>query len=167
MDELQQKIAEAQQKDSEETQAMNELEQALEAQKEAEDKAMRALAELRNAQQRMENEKNQFAAFATQGVVLKVLEIYENYQRLVQHEPEGLDPEWKKGFELIEQQFKGFLENQGVTEIAVQVGEPIDPQKHEAMMTGEGPSGEILEVFSPGYEMKGRVIKTAKVKVGK
>lgn len=167
MDELQQKIAEAQQKDAEETEVMNELEQALQAQKEAEDRAIRALAELKNAQQRMENEKNQFAAFATQSLVLKVLEIYENYHRLLEHEPEGLDPEWKKGFELVDQQFKAFLDQQGVTTIAVQAGDKIDPERHEAMMTGEGPEGEILEVFSPGYEMKGRVIKTAKVKVGK
>jgi len=167
MDELKQKITEAQAKDAEESEAMSELEEALQAQKDAEDKAMRALAELKNAQTRMEKEKDQFAAFATQSVVLKVLDIYENYHRLLEHEPEGLDAEWKKGFELINQQFESFLEQQGVMKIEVKAGDQIDPERHEAMMTGEGPVGEILEVFSPGYEMRGRVIKTAKVKVGK
>lgn len=186
LDDLKAKIAEAQEQDAAETEAMNELESALQAQKEAEDRALRAMAELKNAQQRMENEKNQFAAFATQGVVLRVLEIYENYHRLLQHRPDasadvsndpastgGQNPmskevqEWVKGLELIDQQFSGFLEQQGVTVIEVKAGDQIDPEKHEAMMTGEGNPGEILEVFSQGYEMKGRVIKTAKVKVGK
>jgi molecular chaperone GrpE len=176
MEELKAKIAEAQQKDVEETESLNELEEAQKGQKEAEDRALRAMAELKNAQQRMENEKNQFVAFATQGLVLKVLEIYENYHRLMEHQSEranGEGPrsneeeEWLKGLELIDQQFGSFLEQQGVSAIEVKVGEQIDPEKHEAMMTGEGKDGEILEVFSRGYEMKGRVIKTAKVKVAK
>jgi len=166
LDELQEKIKAAQEADAQETEAMSELEDALNAQRDAEDRALRAMAELKNAQQRMENEKNQFAAFATQSVVLKVLEIYENYHRLLEHEPEGMDIEWKKGFELIDQQFQQFLEAQGVKVVEVKVGDKIDPEKHEAMMTGKGQEGEILEVFSQGYEMKGRVIKTAKVKVG-
>jgi molecular chaperone GrpE (heat shock protein) len=33
-------------------------------------------------------------------------------------------------------------------------------------MNGEGPTGEIIEVFEAGYTLKGRVIRAAKVKVG-
>lgn len=138
-----------------------------EAASEAQEKAMRAMAELQNAQRRMEQEKANFAAYATQGLMLQVLEIYENYRRLLEHEPEGLDEEWKKGFELIEQQFRQLMEQQGVTEIETKVGDKIDPEKHEAMLTGEGEEGVILEVFSAGYEMRERVLKAAKVKVGK
>jgi molecular chaperone GrpE len=176
MEELKAKIVEAQQKDVEETESLNELEEAQKAQQDAEDRSLRAMAELKNAQQRMEVEKNQFAAFATQGLVLKVLEIYENYHRLMEHRPERAkeegprakaEEEWLKGLELIDQQFGSFLEQQGVSAIVVKPGDMIDPEKHEAMMTGEGQDGEILEVFSQGYEMKGRVIKTAKVKVAK
>lgn len=135
--------------------------------KEAEEKSMRALADLKNAQRRMEEEKASFAAFAAQGLVLQVLDIYENYHRLMAHKPEGLpEDEWHKGLDLIDQQFQGFLEQQGVTVLEPRVGDQIDPVKHEVMMSGEGKQGEILEVFSPGYEMRGRVIKTAKVKVG-
>lgn len=175
MEELKAKIAEAQQKDAEETESLNELEEAQKAQKEAEDRALRAMAELKNAQQRMENEKNQFAAFATQKMLLELLEVYENYSRLMSHQPEWLkdevkkqgSDEWLNGLELIDKQFSTFMEQQGVSIIEVKAGDMIDPEKHEAMMTGEGQDGIILEVFSQGYEMKGRVIKTAKVKVGK
>ncbi|MDP2691350.1 MAG: nucleotide exchange factor GrpE [bacterium] len=133
---------------------------------EAESKALRAVADLHNAQRRMEEEKSSFSAFAAQKLVLQVLEIYENYHRLLEHEPEGLDAEWKKGFELIDWQFQSFLDQQGVSLMEVKEGDQIDPAKHEVMMTGEGDVGKILEIFSQGYEMRGRVIKTAKVKVG-
>ncbi|MGE3279151.1 MAG: nucleotide exchange factor GrpE, partial [Candidatus Altimarinota bacterium] len=65
------------------------------------------------------------------------------------------------------QQFQSFLEQQGVKKLEVKSGEMINPEHHEAVMSGEGADGQILEVFSPGYEMKGRIIKTAKVKVGR
>ncbi len=84
------------------------------------------------------------------------------------HKPEDLpESEWLKGLELIDQQFQKFMEQQGVVQIETKVGGTIDPEKHEAMMTDEGEKDEILEVFSEGFEMNGRVIKTAKVKVGK
>jgi len=170
MDELKKKIADAQKNEEKSVHEsyQEEINQLKLSQKEVEDQAMRALAELKNAQRRMEEEKSQFAAFATKGLVLQVLEIYENYHRLITHKPGGIpDDEWHKGLELIDLQFGKFLEQQGVTQIEAKVGDQIDPEKHEAMMTGEGKAGEILEVFSEGYEMRGRVIKTAKVKVGK
>lgn len=135
-------------------------------------KTKRALADLENARRRMEEEKNAFAAFATQAFIIQMLELYDNFHRLLTHQPEIKSQDesmkqWLKGLELIDQQFQSFLERQGVKRTTVQVGEKIDPQKHEAVMSGEGEEGVILEVFSVGYEMRGRVIQTAKVKVGK
>lgn len=149
--------------------------QELEAKvKDAEDRALRSLAELRNAQQRMEQDKASFAAFANQRLVVQLIDIYENYHRLMAHEPTWLKEEvqkrggeeWLKGLELIDQQFSKFMEQQGVKQIEAQPGEKLNPEKHEAMMTGDGEKDLILEVYSAGYEMNGRVIKTAKVKVG-
>lgn len=182
--ELKKKIEEAQQKEGEERveQAngeMKKLEEEIQALKlaneDAQTKALRALADLQNARRRMEEEKASFAAFANQSLILKVLDIYENYHRLLEHKPGGLDEEmkkrgneeWVKGLELIDQQFQSFLDQQGVKKIEAKPGDTINPEQHEAVMSGEGEQGVILEVFSPGYEMKGRVVKTAKVKVGK
>lgn len=176
-DELKKKLEEAQQKEAANQEAsmngeMKKLEEEIEALKaaneEAQTKALRALADLQNARRRMEEEKASFAAFAAQSLVLKVLEIYENYHRLLEHKPEGIpEGEWLKGLELIDQQFQSFLDQQGVKKLEVKPGDMINPEHHEAVMTGEGEAGHILEVFSPAYEMKGRIIKTAKVKVGK
>lgn len=177
LSELKKKVEEAQQQEAafsaeQQNGEMKKLSEEIEALKaaneDAQSKALRALADLQNARRRMEEEKASFVAFASQSLVLKVLDIYENYHRLLSHKPEGLpDGEWLKGLELIDQQFQGFLEQQGVKVVEALVGEKINPEKQEAVMSGEGEEGVILEVFSPGYEMKGRVIKTAKVKVGK
>lgn len=170
LDALKKKVEDARQQEqgslhAEYGEKMAELEKA---KADAEAKAVRALADLQNARKRMEEEKATFAVFAAQSLVLKVLDIYENYHRLMQHKPEGLpQDEWHKGLDLIDQQFQKFLEEQGVTVLVAKAGELIDPVKHEVVMSGEGAEGLILEVFSPGYEMGGRVIKTAKVKVGK
>ena len=177
---LMKKIKDLKKKDRDDVhqKCQEELEELKKAKADAEDRAVRAMAELQNAQKRMEGEKSSFAAFATQSLVLQVLEIYENYHRLLEHEPEFLSEEtrkrgseapltqWKVGFELIEKQFQSFMQQQGVAKIELKAGDKIDPIKHQAMLTGEGEEGVVLEVFSPGYEMRGRVVKTAKVKVG-
>lgn len=158
----------AEQQNGEMRKLSEEIEALKAANEDAQSKALRALADLQNARRRMEEEKASFVAFASQSLVLKVLDIYENYHRLLSHKPDGLpEGEWLKGLELIDQQFQSFLEQQGVKMVEAAVGGKIDPEKQEAVMSGDGEEGVILEVFSPGYEMKGRVIKTAKVKVGK
>jgi molecular chaperone GrpE (heat shock protein) len=37
---------------------------------------------------------------------------------------------------------------------------------HEVLQAGPGKEGEITEVFEEGYELSGRVLRPAKVKVG-
>lgn len=169
MDELKQKIADAQAK--EEGSVHNTYQEEIEKLKaekiEAEAQMKRVVADFQNSKRRLEEEKTQFAAFASQKVMMQVIDIYENYERLLAHEPEGLDEEWKKGFELIYQQFQKLMESQGVVKVEVKIGEQIDPEKHQAMMSEEGPQGEILEVYSHAYEMNGRILKSAMVKVGK
>lgn len=168
--EIKKKIEEAKQKEQESLRQAedDEIEKLKTALVDAEAKALRSLADLQNARKRMEEEKALFSAYATQELVLQLLDIYDTYHRLMTHKPADLKmDEWHKGLELLDQQFKTFLGRQGVKILDTKEGEHIDPLKHEAVMTGEGEEGMILEVFSEGYEMRGRVIRTAKVKVGK
>lgn len=139
-------------------------------------KALRALADLQNARKRMEEEKATFVAFAAQQIVVQAIDLYENLHRLIVHAPsvpatataeeKKKHEEWQKGLSLIDQQFQRFFEQQGVKRIDVKIGDPIDPSRHEAVMSGEGKEGAILEILTNGYELRGRVIRTAKVKVG-
>ncbi len=133
----------------------------------ANNKALRALADLQNARKRMEEEKATFATFATKNVVLEVIDMLENFERSMAHKPDTLkDGDWLKGLELLSAQFQKFFSIHGVKKLEAKAGDRVDPAKHEAVMASEGEEGVILEVFSTGYEMGGRVIRTAKVKVG-
>jgi molecular chaperone GrpE len=61
------------------------------------------------------------------------------------------------------------LEKLGVSVIDP-LGEPFDPERHEAMMTRESGTAEpnsILEVVQPGYELNGRLLRPARVIVAR
>ena len=47
------------------------------------------------------------------------------------------------------------------------VGQMFDPYKHEAIRYEEGEEGKIIEVIQKGYLMRGKVLRYAKVIVGK
>lgn len=176
MDEIKKKIAEAKKNEQKATEAEQkptedklhqQIEELQKRVSEAESKALRALADLSNAKKRMEQEKASFAAFANVAVMLQVIEVYENYRRVIEHVPkETSETDWLKGLRLLDQQFQKVFETEGVQRMSVQPGEKVDPAKHEIVMSAPGAEGEILEIFSDGYGMKGRVIRAAKVKVG-
>ncbi|MDP3976297.1 MAG: nucleotide exchange factor GrpE [bacterium] len=133
---------------------------------EAEGRALRAVAELQNAKRRMEEDKRSFAAFANQGLILELLGIVESFNRSAEHLPEDLKSnEWAKGVLMIDQQLNAFLAKQGVKKIEVKKGDAIDPSKHEVVMR-EGEGQLVVDVLERGYEMNGRVVKPARVKVG-
>ena len=45
-------------------------------------------------------------------------------------------------------------------------GEIADPMRHEVLTIGPGEEGNVIEVFEEGYELNGKVIRPAKVRVG-
>lgn len=65
----------------------------------------------------------------------------------------------------MQQKFRGVLEAAGVTEIEA-MGQPFDPERHEAVTTAPGPDGQVIEVMRRGYMLQDRVIRPASVVVG-
>ena len=79
--------------------------------------------------------------------------------------PEG--DKFADGMELILVQLKGVLEKNKVEEIKA-LGEPFDPNFHNAVMTEavEGTeSGIVTRVMQKGYTLNGKVIRPAMVAV--
>ncbi|MDP9185137.1 MAG: nucleotide exchange factor GrpE, partial [Actinomycetota bacterium] len=71
-----------------------------------------------------------------------------------------------KGVELVYAKLLDVLRAEGLERIDAE-GQPFDPAMHEALLqTGEG-DGElyVVEVFRPGYRLRGRVIRPAGVRV--
>jgi molecular chaperone GrpE len=71
----------------------------------------------------------------------------------------------RKGVELVYAELLGVLERAGLEPIAA-LGEPFDPNVHEAVMQDDGP-GEprVGNVLRTGWKLKGRVLRPAMVKV--
>ena len=130
------------------------------------DLAGRAQADLQNAKMRMEKDREELRAFASESVIRRMLPIVDNFQRAFQHLPEELkNHEWVKGVQAIEQELMNQMQELGVRKIDA-LGKSVDATKHEVLTTGPGEEGKIIDVFEEGYELHGKILRPAKVKVG-
>lgn len=128
--------------------------------------AARAQAELQNAKIRMEKEATEIRMFASESLLKRLLPTIDNFQRAFSHLPEDLkNHEWVKGVAAIEQELMKQLSTAGLSKMNA-VGQTVDPHKHEILLEGEGDAGTVLEVLEDGYELHGKVLRPAKVKVG-
>ncbi|MCF7845994.1 MAG: nucleotide exchange factor GrpE [Candidatus Peribacteraceae bacterium] len=132
-----------------------------------EEKYLRALAELENFRKQVERDKTDLAKFANENCLSALLPVLDNFKRAAAHLPEGLKKnEWASGVSSIEKQFEATLTDLGLRRIEAKTGDPVDVNRHEAIATGAGESGIILEVIEDGYELNGKVLRAAKVRVG-
>ena len=125
----------------------------------------RLFAEFQNYKRRTEKEKSDLYAYAGEKFAKGLLEVIDNFERAMDAKPEG--DKFADGMELILVQLKGVLEKNNVEEIKA-LGEPFDPNFHNAVMTEavEGTeSGMVTRVMQKGYKLNGKVIRPAMVAV--
>ena len=122
-------------------------------------KYIRALADYQNLAKRVEREKELFVKFANSVLILRMLPVLDNLERAQEHlKDEGID--------LVIKQFKEALSSEGVNEVEG-IGSEFNPEIHEAIAHGEGEEGKVIEVFEKGYKLGDKIIRPAKVRVGK
>ena len=125
----------------------------------------RLFAEFQNYKRRTEKEKSDLYAYAGEKFAKGLLDVIDNFERAMDAKPEG--DKFADGMELILVQLKGVLEKNKVEEIKA-LGEPFDPNFHNAVMTEavEGTeSGIVTRVMQKGYTLNGKVIRPAMVAV--
>ena len=131
----------------------------------ANDKYLRLAAEYDNYRKRTAREKEHLYNDAKIDTIKPFLAVLDNLERGVQQFEEG-DPH-RQGMDLICKQFMEVLGQMGVTEIPA-LGQPFDPEKHNAVMHTEDESaGEntVVEVFQKGFMIGDKVLRFAMVKV--
>ncbi len=124
-------------------------------------------AEFENFKKRVEREKEQYCKYANGQLLLHLLPIIDVFEEALKRK-ENKD-QFVKGIELIHQQLNKLLDEQGVRKIECE-GNKFDPYYHEALMqekTEGKKEGTILEELQPGYMLKDKVLRHAKVKVAK
>lgn len=136
---------------------------------EAQDKWLRAVAEMDNLRKRTRREVADAHRFAKADALRGFLDILDNLERALQSSAAGADtgaPDaFRDGIELIRQRMRGVLQEQGVTTIEA-MGLHLDPTVHEAVgqLPREGSeSGTIIEVAQPGYKLGELVLRPARV----
>jgi len=135
---------------------------------EQQDKFLRLAAEYDNYRKRTAKEKENIYADAKIETLTAMLPVYDNLERgLAQFKDEDKDSPHRKGLEMIFSQFRESLAKLGVTTIDA-VGQPFDPEKHNAVMHVEDETvGEntVVEVLQQGFLLGDRVLRFAIVKV--
>ena len=130
------------------------------------DKYLRLAAEYDNYRKRTAKEKESLYTDAKIDTVKALLGVYDNLERgLAQYGDE--ESPHRKGLEMVFNQFKESLKKLGV-ETMDAVGQPFDPEKHNAVMHIEDESyGEntVVEVLQQGFTLGDKVLRFAIVKV--
>ena len=130
------------------------------------DIAGRAQADLQNAKDRLERERQEIGKFALVGAMTRLLPTLDNLQRAFTHLPEDLkNHEWVNGIVAIEGELMRTAGDLGLTRMQ-SLGLPVDTNLHEVLQTGPGEANKVIEVFEEGYTFNGKVLRPAKVRVG-
>ena len=148
-----------------EEKAESKEEKKAEAPQGASDAYLRLLAEYDNYRKRSQKEKDSLYADIRADTVTKFLPVYDNLVRALRQGTE--DEAYRKGVEMIMNQFCQTLEKLGVTKTE-SLGQKFDPKFHNAVMhveDDEKGENEIVEVFQEGFMLGDKVIRFAMVKV--
>ena len=130
------------------------------------DKYLRLAAEYDNYRKRTAKEKESLYTDAKIDTVNALLGVYDNLERGIAQYGDEESPH-RKGLEMVFSQFKESLKKLGV-ETMDAVGQPFDPEKHNAVMHIEDESyGEntVVEVLQQGFTLGDKVLRFAIVKV--
>ncbi|MDO4639234.1 MAG: nucleotide exchange factor GrpE [Leptotrichia hongkongensis] len=130
----------------------------------------RKLAEFQNFTKRKENEVAEMRKYASEGIVVKLLDNIDNLERAVDASKESQNfDSLIEGVNMILNNLKNLLTEEGVEEIEA-AGKEYDPYEHKAMITEnkeELDDNVVVQVFQKGYKMKGKVVRPAMVTVNK
>lgn len=134
------------------------------------DKYLRALAENENARKRIRQQAEESTRIQREGLLRDLLPVVDNLERALGHA--RTDENRKsviEGVEMVLRSLLEYLKSQGVTPVA-SVGQPFDPNRHEAVDHVASPShppNSVVEEFHRGYQMGDRVLRPARVSVAK
>ncbi len=132
------------------------------------DTFLRGKAELENFKKRLTKEKEDFVQFANERLLKELVQIEDNLERAMAA-PNATLESLKEGVEMIQKQFATFLKNQKVEPIEA-FGKPFDPNLHEVLNQQESNEHEentVIQEYSKGYTLNGRILRSAKVVISK
>jgi molecular chaperone GrpE len=134
-------------------------------------KLLRATADYRNSQRRLEQDKQQAVQYANSSLIKLLLPVIDNFERALSVDPDKTDvPKLLQGMQIVHDELLNVLKKQEVEAVAPQPGEPFNPELHQALM--QQPNDQYSEptvtmLLQKGYTHLGRVLRPAGVAVSK
>lgn len=130
------------------------------------DRVLRLQAEMENLRSRTAREVNEERRYAALPIVRDLLPVVDNIDRAIEAaEQSGEATPLLEGFKLVRQQVLTILEQHHCKTIPA-VGEPFDPQVHEAILqqpSDEQPANHVLQETQTGYQLHDRVVRASQV----
>jgi len=128
----------------------------------------RARAEFANARKRLERQRAEAYANAGASFVTKLLPVVDDLKRALDSAPaEIAENPWYEGLDLVNRKLQSMMEAMDVRPIEA-VGQPFDPNLHEALALREAEdveSGIVIEELQTGYRLGDKVIRPSLVNV--
>lgn len=147
---------------------MEELEKDL---ADAKDKYLRLYAEFDNYKKRTVRERIEMMSTAARDTIAAILPVIDDFDRAKKSAEDDASSEvFSEGVALVYNKLHGIMKSKGVTAMESN-GESFDPELHEAITEIPAPSeelkGKVIDTIEKGYLLNEKIIRHAKVVVGK
>ncbi len=119
----------------------------------------RALADYKNLQKRVSEERSTITQLANIVLIENLLPVLDNFLLLEEHSSDV-------ALNMSIKEFVQVLENAGLKEIDIKPGDTFDPKKMDAIEKTEGETNKVMEMVRKGYYFKDKLIRPVSVKVG-
>lgn len=137
---------------------------------ELKDKYMRLFAEFENYKKRSVREKLDWMKTAAQDTMSALLPVLDDFDRAKKFAEGNQESAWSDGVELVYQKLYNSLKQKGL-EAMESTGQAFDPELHDAITEIPAPTedmqGKVIDTVEKGYRLNDKIIRHAKVVVGK
>ena len=132
-----------------------------------EDRYLRLYAEFDNYRKRTNRERISMIETAGRNVLESLLPVVDDFERGLKVETADANI-LKEGQQLVYTKLVQILEHHGLKSLNVATGDDFDTDRCEAVTNIPHPElkGKVVDVIEQGYELKGAVVRFAKVVVG-
>ncbi|MFT4970269.1 MAG: molecular chaperone GrpE [Chitinophagales bacterium] len=150
---------------------ISELEEVKTQLAEQKEKYLRLFADFDNYKKRTAKERLDLLNTAGKDIVLSVIPVIDDFERAIAVAEDAQEVESvKEGMILIKNKMFSVLQQRGLKQMESK-GEVFDTEKHEAITEIPAPNeemkGKIIDEVEKGYTMNDKIIRYAKVVVGK
>lgn len=133
-----------------------------------EDQLKRAVADYQNLEKRISEGRSELTKWASGDLVIRILPTLDHLEQALNGaSDEEKQSGWFKGVEMAVKEFKKVLEEEGLKITNIQINDEYNPGLAEAVETKDGENNKVLEIVQNGYNINGKIIRPAKVVVGK